>query len=161
VIRGGVGPHEGDCAEAVVGLLSRHREEVTEHQIELVRDAYQVARAWEMRPVRELLASGIPGHEAAWCVMRGIYSRGCQEVDDLVRDLFSMSVPRSWEIAGLEIRKVTHSHDRIVVLGVCRCRPRGGRDDVRLPFLHVWHVRDGRVTRLVSSLDAVELRRAA
>ena len=142
-------------------LLRRHREEVTKNQIELVRSAYRATRAWEMRPVRELLASGIPGHEAVWCVVRGLYSRGCQDVDDLVSDLFSLSVPRSWEIAGLEVRELTHRHDRIIVVGMCRCRPNGGVDVVHLPFLHVWHVHDGRVTRLVSSLDAVELRRAA
>ncbi len=32
---------------------------------------------------------------------------------------------------------------------------------MKLPFLHVWHIRGGRAARVVSSLDAVELRRAA
>jgi ketosteroid isomerase-like protein len=144
-----------------MGLLRRHREEITEHQIELVRSAYQSTRAWEMQPIRELLASGIPGHESAWCVLRGAYARACREADDLARELFSLSVPARWEITAFEIRRLTLGSDRIVVVGVCRCRPRGGLEVVRLPFLHIWHIRDGRVARLVSSLDAVELRRAA
>ena len=44
-----------------MGLRHRHREEVSEHQLELVRDAYRFMGAWELRPVRELLASGVPG----------------------------------------------------------------------------------------------------
>ena len=51
-------------------LLHRHREEVSEHQLELVRDAYRFIQAWELRPVRELLSSGVPGGEAAFCVIR-------------------------------------------------------------------------------------------
>jgi hypothetical protein len=144
-----------------VGLLSRHREEVSEHQVDLVRDAYRSTRAWEISPVRELLASGVPGREAAWCVTRGVHSRRCQETDDLPRALFSLAVPPHWEITGFEIRQFSPRNETILVLGLCRCRPKGSWDVVSVPFLHLWRVRDGRLTGVQSSFDAVELRRVA
>jgi hypothetical protein len=148
--------------KAVMGLLRRRREEVTEHHVELVRDAYERPRAWEMRPVRELFASGVPGQEAAWCVIRGILPGGCHETDDLARELVVRSVPAHWEITRLDIHKLTSSRDRIVVVGTMSCRPKGhGAEPIKMPFLHIWHIRDDRVTRVESSLNSVELRRAA
>jgi hypothetical protein len=148
--------------EAVMGLLHRRREEVTEHHVELVRDAYERPRAWEMRPVRELFASGVPGHEAAWCVARGILPGGWRETDDLANELVAKSVPAHWEITRLDIHKLTSSRDRIVVVGTMSCRPKGhGAEPIKMPFLHIWHIHDNRVTRVESSLNSVELRRAA
>ena len=151
-----------DAEEAVVRLLRQRREEVTEHHLELVRDAYERPRAWEMRPVRELLASGVPGHEAAWCVARGILPGGCRETDDLANELVAKSVPAHWEITRLDIHKLTSSRDRIVVVGTMSCRPKGrGAEPIKMPFLHIWHIRDNRATRVESSLNSVELRRTA
>ncbi len=69
-----------------MGLLRRHREEVTERHVELVRDAYRSTRAWEMRPVRELLASGVAGREAALVRDPGLSPAAASEADDLVRE---------------------------------------------------------------------------
>jgi hypothetical protein len=151
----------GDSQGATVGLLHRRREEVTEHHVELVRDAYRSPRAWEMRPVRELLASDVPGRESAWCVTRGVLSSSCEETDDLARELVTRSVPAHWEITGVDVHKLTPSHDRIVVVGAITCRPRGSSDSIKLPFLHIWYIRDSRLKRVVSSLDSTEVRRAA
>jgi hypothetical protein len=145
----------------VVGLLHRHREEVGEHQVELVRDAYRSTRAWELSPVKELLAGGVPGHEAAWCVVRGGYSRSCREIDDLPGALFSLAIPSHWEITGFEIRQLTPNHGTILVLGLCRCRPKGSWEVVEVPFLHQWRLHDGKLSGVLSSFDAVELRRVA
>lgn len=144
-----------------MGLPHRHREEVSERQVELVRDAYRSTRAWELSPVRELLASGTPGREATWCVVRGAYTRSCQQTEDLSRGLFSLSIPAHWEITGFEIRRLTPRHGTVLVLGLCHCRPRGSWEGVSVPFLHLWHVRDGELSGVVSSFDAVELRRVA
>jgi ketosteroid isomerase-like protein len=142
-----------------VGLLQRHREEVTERQLELVREAYRSTRAWELQPVKELLASGVPGREAAWDVVRGVFFSRRQRADDLPRDLFRL--PPHWEITDFEIHQVTSKHDAIFVVGACRCRPKGSWDVVRLPFLHVWHLRDGRAARVENRFNLVEVRRAA
>jgi hypothetical protein len=144
----------------VVGLLRKRRDEVTEHHVELVRDAYRSPRAWEMRPVRELLKSGVPGREAAWCVVRGVLAKACVETDDLARELVTMSVPGHWEITGVDVRRLTPSRDRIVAVGAITCRPKGGWESVKLPFLHIWYIRDSKLTRVVSSFDSMELRRA-
>ena len=160
-----VGHQAGDGADAeevVVGLLRKRREEVTEHHVELVRDAYERPRAWEVRPVRELLASGVPGREARWCVVRGILPVGCRETDDLAKELVAKSVPAHWEITRLDIHQLTSSRDRIVVVGTMSCRPRDhGAEPIKMPFLHIWHIRDNRVRRVESSLNSVELRRVA
>jgi hypothetical protein len=79
----------------------------------------------------------------------------------MVRDLFSQSVPRTWEIVALSVRDISRRPGRLVVSGVCHCRLKDVDDVVRVPFIHVWHLRDGLAVRVVSSLDAVELRRAA
>ena len=144
-----------------MGLLRKRLEEVTEHHVELVRDAYEWPYAWEMRPVRELFEFAVPGHEAAWCVTRGILPSGCRETDDLARELIVRSVPVRWEITRLDVHKLTASRDRIVVVGTISCRPKGGSETTKMPFLHVWHIRDSRATRVVSQLNSVELRRAA
>ena len=47
------------------------------------------------------------------------------------------------------------------MLGLCRCRPKGSWEVVTVPFLHLWQLRDGRLSRVESSFDAVELRRVA
>jgi ketosteroid isomerase-like protein len=86
---------------------------------------------------------------------------GCRETDDLARELVTKSVPRHWEITCADIQRLTTGHDRIVVVGALSCRPKGGSDSINLPFLHIWYIRDSKVTRVVSSLDSVELRRAA
>ena len=144
-----------------MGLRHRHREEVSEHQLELVRDAYRFMQAWELRPVRELLASGVPGGEAAFCVIRGLFSNTCRETDDLPGELFWHSLPPHWEISSLEVRELSVHHDTIAVAGLYRCRPKGSWEVMELPFLHLWRLRDGRLLRVLSPLDAVELRRVA
>jgi hypothetical protein len=145
----------------MMGLLHRHLEEFSQRQVELVRDAYRSTRAWELSPVGELLAGGMPEHEAAWCVVHGAYSRGCQATADLSRELFSLAIPWHREITGFEIRQLTPSHETVLVLGLCRCRPKGSWEVVEVPFLHQWRLRDGRLTAVLSQFDAVELRRVA
>ena len=70
-------------------------------------------------------------------------------------------MPSHWEITGFEIRQFSTRHETILVLGICRCRPKGSWDVVNVPFLHLWRVRDGRLSGVQSSFDAVELRRIA
>ena len=142
-------------------LMHRHLEEFSERQVELVRDAYRSTRAWELSPVEELLASGVPGHKATWCVVRGAYSRRCRETEDLSRELFSLAIPSHWEITGFQIRQLTPRHETVLVLGLCRCRPKGSWEVVEVPFLHQWRLRDGRLSAVLSQFDAVELRRVA
>jgi hypothetical protein len=72
-----------------------------------------------------------------------------------------MSVPRHWEAMELVVHRLLADRDRFVVVGALRCRPKGSWDSIKVPFLHIWHIRSGRVTRPVGSLDSVELRRAA
>jgi len=49
------------------------------------------------------------------------------------------------------------------VTGHILCRPRGMRsfDLCRVPFAHVWTLRDGQAVRVRSYLDGIELRREA
>ena len=50
------------------------------------------------------------------------------------------------------------SHERVSVTGFVHCRPRRSWDPMRLPFSHVWIIKDGKLTRFESLLDNIELR---
>jgi hypothetical protein len=138
-------------------LLRRRRREVGEREVELVRDAYRHTRAWEMQPVRELLASGVPGRPAEWHVFRGLVYSTSDKAGDLPRDLFGLSP--NWQIDRFEIRQAISSRTAITMVGACHCRNRDTGEARKVPFLHVWRLRNGRVDRVESRLNNVELRR--
>ncbi len=141
-----------------MGFFRRHSCEVGEREFELVRDAYRHTRAWEHKPVRRLFASSAPGRSAEWRVACGVIAPSVRPADDLPGDL--LQLPSGWGFDRFEIREIRSANDRIVVVGACLCRPSEKAKPVKVPFLHVWYMRGGRVERVESRLNFVELRRA-
>jgi hypothetical protein len=68
-----------------------------------------------------------------------------------------------WEVIRAEVNwlegKATKQGDVVSVGGQVYCRPQGNWENVRLPFLHTWLLRDGSVLSMESFLDGGELSR--
>jgi hypothetical protein len=59
-----------------------------------------------------------------------------------------------------EVRQLTSKRDVVTVMGFLHCRPRGTWENIRVPLLHLWTMRLGRVVRFENLLDGIELSRA-
>ena len=73
-------------------------------------------------------------------------------------DLFSM--PPNWEVMRVELRRLNARRGLVTASGFMRCRPRGTWENLRIPFLHTWTMRDGKALTFQNFLDSIELRRA-
>jgi hypothetical protein len=160
---GGAGRRAGkDCGHVGVRTADAGREErvneVSERDLSLLREGYRAMGLGEARPVRRLFGR-LRDDAARWIVVDLANSgRASPSRDDPVRDLFG-SLPDHWELAGVDIAGMRVGGRRVVVTGHFCCRPRRGWDTVRVPFAHVWTLRDGSPQRVYSFLDGAELRR--
>jgi ketosteroid isomerase-like protein len=77
-------------------------------------------------------------------------------------ELFA-GLPSHFEVIGVEPRtwSMNRRQTKLTVIGRYRTRVRGSWEVLALPFTHIWHVSSGRVERVVSLLDGVEIRRLA
>jgi len=82
--------------------------------------------------------------------------------DVVAMELFA-GLPSHFEVSGVEIRSWSMSRRRtkLTAIGRYRVRVRGSWEVLALPFTHIWHVPGGRVERVVSVLDGLEIRRLA
>jgi len=71
------------------------------------------------------------------------------------------SLPPQFEVTGVhpERWRLDRKGRRLTVSGFYRARPRGTWEIMRLPFVHVWWIGGGRVERVDSVLEGVEIRR--
>jgi hypothetical protein len=81
------------------------------------------------------------------------------------RDVAAMELfgglPAHFELTGVrpESWRVDRKGRHLTVSGHYRVRPRGTWETLSLPFVHVWWIGSGRVERVLSVIDGVELRR--
>ena len=112
---------------------------------------------------RDVLAmfDQLDGDPSSWVVRDYIDSGRVYASREVVAlDLFA-GIPSHFEIIGVDAERWRCNADatRIVVYGHYRTRPRGGWDVFVLPFVHVWSVAGGRIERVLSYLDGIELER--
>jgi ketosteroid isomerase-like protein len=101
------------------------------------------------------------GDPSQWVVHDYIESgREYASRDVVALDLFG-GIPPHFEVIGVDPERWRANEDatRIVVTGHYRTRPRGGWDVFVLPFVHIWSVAGGRIERVVSYIDGVEVER--
>ena len=101
------------------------------------------------------------GEPADWVVYElGAFGRRHPAGDVVAMELFG-GLPSHFELIGVEPRtwSMNRRRTRLTVIGRFRVRPRGSWEVLVLPFTHIWHFPGGRVDRVVSLLDGVELRR--
>ncbi len=82
--------------------------------------------------------------------------------DVVAMELFG-GLPSHFEVIGVEPRTWTTNRrgTTLTVIGRYRARVRGTWEVLALPFTHIWHIPGGRVEKVVSLLDGVEIRRLA
>ncbi len=70
-------------------------------------------------------------------------------------------LPPQYELLGVnpENWKMDKRGRTLTVSGHYRTRPRGTWEVFSLPFVHVWSFSEGRIQRVMSALEGVELRR--
>ena len=133
--------------------------DTTERGLSLLREAYHAMGFGQAPPVRRLFEGDEPGRRR-WRLVDVIDGgRGYPAREHVEHDLLCGSVPPQWEVAGVDVDRLQHRGERVVVTGAYRCRLRGGWDVVRVPFAHIWTLRDGEPQRVLSYLDGIELRR--
>jgi hypothetical protein len=103
-----------------------------------------------------------PGAEPAdWVVYElGVFGRRHPAGDVVAMELFA-GLPSHYEVIGVEPRtwSMKRRGTRLTVIGRYRVRARGSWEVLALPFSHVWAISGGRVERVTSVLDGVEIRR--
>ncbi|HOT24184.1 MAG TPA: hypothetical protein PLB30_07735 [Thermoleophilia bacterium] len=127
--------------------------------IETVLEAYRSVGLGVGDRMLRLFGQG-EGRRPVWTVVDIVSGARGRARDVVAEDLFG-GIPPHWEVTRVETRTVRGRAGRVVVTGLICCRPRGVRsfDLCRLPFAHVWTLRDGEAVRVLSYLDGVELRR--
>ena len=73
-------------------------------------------------------------------------------------DLFG-AIPGHWQVTRVETADVRRRGDVVVVTGRIFCRPPRSWDQMGLPFAHIWTFVHGRVAKVRSYLEGIELRR--
>ena len=103
------------------------------------------------------------GEHSDWMVYEmGGFGRRHPASDVVAMELFA-GLPSHYELIGVQPRTwtVDRRHSRLTVSGHFRVRPRGSWEVVVLPFSHIWNFAGGRVDKVASLLDGIEIRRLA
>jgi len=103
------------------------------------------------------------GEPADWGVYEmGAFGRSRPAGAVVAMELFG-GLPSHFEVIGVELRTWIMNRRRttVTVIGRYRVRVRGTWEVLALPFTHIWHIPSGRVDKVVSLLDGVEIRRLA
>jgi len=103
------------------------------------------------------------GAPAEWVVYElGAFGRHHPASDVVAMELFG-GLPSHFEVIGVEPRNwsMNRRQTRLTVIGRYRVRLRGSWEVLVLPFTHIWDIPGGRVEKVASLLDGVELRRLA
>jgi hypothetical protein len=98
-----------------------------------------------------------------WVVYEvGAFGRHHPAGDVVALELFA-GLPSHYELIGVAPRTwaLNRRHTRLTVTGHFRVRPRGSWEVLTLPFSHIRDLAGGRVDKVTSLLDGVELRRLA
>jgi hypothetical protein len=100
---------------------------------------------------------------ANWVVYDLVAFGGRHPAGDIVAMELFAGLPSHFAVIGVEIRSWTMNRRRtkLIVIGRYRVRVRGGWEVLALPFTHLWHIPSGRVEKVVSVLDGLEIRRLA
>ncbi len=107
-------------------------------------------------------AAGDESARPRWQVIDLNSGRRGRTREIVAEDLFG-SIPSHWQVTQVEPQSFRPEEDAVVVTGHILCRPPGRMgiwEIVRVPFAHVWFIRDGQAVRVRSYLDGIELVRA-
>jgi len=133
---------------------------VDEKTLRMLREGYRALGFGAPEAVLRLFDQHEPGREAQW-VVREVTSTARYRARDVVADDLFGSIPPHWQVVRVVPFRFQERGDRLVVTGHIHCRPRGSWNVMSVPFAHIWTVARGKVVRVLSYLDGIEIERAA
>ena len=101
-----------------------------------------------------------------WCTVNFWGARVGQPRSYPVQDLFARSIPSEWGVARVEVRAIKAGRKRrgtmkVVVQGILHFSAYGTWEVWRVPFVHIWTMTSGQVTKVASYMDGIEITRCA
>ena len=69
-------------------------------------------------------------------------------------------INEAWDEFAAVPDEFHESGDTVIVLGHADGRPKGGGDQVKFPFVHVWRMRDGKASEVLALIDTWEVAKA-
>jgi ketosteroid isomerase-like protein len=133
---------------------------VDDETLRVLREGYRAIGFGAPEAVLRLFDQHVPGREARWTV-REVTSTTRYGTREIVADDLFGSLPAHWQVIGVEPMRFESHRDSVVVMGHYKCRPRGSWEVMSVPFAHIWTVACGKIVRVLSYLDGIEIERAA
>ena len=128
----------------------------TSDNVELVRQGYQAFARRDLTAVLSLLAPDFEWHGSNPDLPAGGVYRGTEAVAE---GAFA-AVAAHWQRFDSVPDRYLDAGDQVVVTGRIHARPRGGGDEVDVPFAHVWELLDGNAVRMQAFTDTAALKAA-
>ena len=142
-----------------MGKPSHKRNEVGDDALEHLRNAYLVLGPGFPPEAFALFEQEGGDDGGVWCRLAPRGRRRFLTATELTsNDLFSL--PPTWEVMRVELRRLSARRGVISASGFMYCRPRGTWENVRVPLLHTWTMCHDKALRFQNLFDSIELRRA-
>ncbi len=130
-----------------------------------IREGYRAVGPGVGDAMLRLFGQGTAFPDAAWPrwqVIDLISGRRSRARKVVAEDLLG-GIPSHWQVTRVEPQSFRSAEGSVVVTGHIVCRPPGPAglwELVRVPFAHIWYLRDGRAVRVRDYLDGIDLVRA-
>jgi ketosteroid isomerase-like protein len=123
--------------------------------VEVLRGGYDAFKRGDMDAVRETWHDDIRWEAPNYDKLPG---SGVHEGKDAVTQMVGEFV-QFWDEVTVTADEFIEQGDTVVALGHTEGRVNG--NDVKVPFVHIWRLRDGKVERAQSLTDTAEVAEAA
>jgi ketosteroid isomerase-like protein len=123
---------------------------------ERVRKAYSDFNAGRIGDVLALLDENVEWDEPGWLFMPRARYQGPAAVR---RGVFE-TVPQYWDSLRLEPDEFLGFADRVLARGKFVGRLKGARDEIEVPYLHLWTLRGGKIVKGEAFIDVSEIQPA-
>ena len=125
------------------------------NNVELIKNLYQAFAAGDIPAVLQSFDENIEWTEAEGFPYGGTY-RGHQAI---VENVF-MKLATEWDDYRVEPDEFLDTGDKIVALGNYSGAYKATGKTMRVPFAHVWTVRDGKLIKFVQYTDTLKVSEA-
>jgi hypothetical protein len=143
-------------------MRKRASQDADETNLDALRDLYGALGPGFPLAVKRVFEGDTRLRTDEWQLRVQGLKRGSVVADDLSSGgLFSL--PPRWELTRVAAERLqgrfTKDGDVIKARGHIYCRPTGGWESERFPFIHMWTMCAGKALRFESFFDGLELRR--
>jgi ketosteroid isomerase-like protein len=131
---------------------------VDERTLQMMREGYRALGFGASKAVLRLFDQRALGDTAGW-IVHELTSMARHSPREVVADDLFRSIPPQWQVIRVEPMRFEPGNGCVIVMGHVRLRLRGTWEVMSVPFAHVWTLAHGRVVRVLSCLDDVEIER--